>query len=249
MFAYIINIFSWQFWLGVLLTILVFLWLFFGGKNHEYVGLSPLKIGIDSTKYIDPSTSNKAYKSNKRAKQYTVDPVDNTPSLPEQTDVMYLSDSICMAEEFSCEEIASPRTMALGGHKCRANTRMSNGETICKKVIEEIYGKPFYTVRPDFLKNPETGRNLELDLYNDEKKIAVEYNGKQHYVWPNNMHGAYETFIKQVRRDQFKVDMCDKNGVYLITVPYNVGLDYQKIKDYITYYLPENVQARAANQS
>ena len=243
MIGYLINIFSWQFWLGVLLTILVFLWLFFGGKNHEYIGLSPLKIGIDSTRYIDDNTYNKAHKSNKRAKQYTVDPVDNTPELPSES-FSQSEESICMVESYSCETVESPRSMALGGHKCRLNTRMSNGEQICKKVIEEIYEKPFYTVRPDFLKNPETNRNLELDLYNDELKIAVEYNGKQHYVWPNNIHNSYEKFIKQIRRDQFKVDKCDENGVYLITVPYNVGLDYQKIKDYITYYLPENVRSR-----
>ncbi len=245
MFSYIINIFSWQFWLGVLLTILVFLWLFFGGKNYEYIGLSPLKIGIDSTKYVDDSTYNKAHKSNKRAKQYTIEKekineseesiisvIDNTPELKNKTD------------ELICIIAQENKTKALGNHKSRLNTRMSNGEILCKKIIEEIYEKPFYTIRPNFLKNPETGRNLELDLYNDEKKIAIEYNGKQHYVWPNGIHNSYETFIKQVRRDQYKVDKCDENGIYLITVPYNVGLNYDKMKSYITYYLPENVTAR-----
>ena len=40
--------------------------------------------------------------------------------------------------------------------------------------------------------------------------------------------------------------MCDVNGVYLITVPYNVPHD--KIKSYIQYYLPENYHQRAENE-
>lgn len=266
MLTYVVqNIFGWQFWLGVLLTILAFLWLFFGGKNHEYIGLSPLKIGVDASRYVDDSTYRKTEKSNKKAKQYTAVPVDNTPQIPKTKktkkvrnysmsseyvdgDEPDLSDYVCMsvsfAEENHSQETQSPRTKrALG--KCKSRKcKLTKGEKLCKQAIEEIYNKPFYTVRPKFLKNPETNRNLELDLYNDEIKIAVEYQGIQHYKWPNYTNCSYEDFIKQVRRDQFKVDRCDQEGIYLITVPYNVGMDYEKIKEYITYYLPENVMAR-----
>ena len=124
---------------------------------------------------------------------------------------------------------------------------MSKGEKLYKQAIEEITGKPFFCVRPDFLKNPETGRNLEIDIYNDELRMGIEYSGKSHYVFPNSFHKSYDDFINQVRRDQFKVDMCDVNGVYLITVPYNVPLNLEEIKKYITYYLPENVRMRENN--
>ena len=43
-------------------------------------------------------------------------------------------------------------------------------------------------------------------------------------------------------REQLKVDLCDLNGIYLISVPYNVPIE--QIEDYIIYYLPENVQQR-----
>lgn len=139
----------------------------------------------------------------------------------------------------------SPNTLSLGSNKPYNNCKLSKGETLCKKAIEDIYKKPFYCVRPDFLKNPETGRNLELDLYNDELKIAVEYNGAQHYLFPNRLHSDYEEFLGQIRRDKLKVDLCDENGIYLITVPYNVPLNYEDIKKYIEFYLPENVARRA----
>ena len=140
----------------------------------------------------------------------------------------------------------TPRTAALGPFQCRVNGFISKGERLCKQAIEEIYGKPFFCIRPNFLKNPETGRNLELDIYNDELKIAIEYSGKSHYVFPNSFHKTHQDFINQVRRDKFKVEQCDANGVYLITVPYNVPLNLTDIKKYITCYLPENVQKRTS---
>lgn len=123
--------------------------------------------------------------------------------------------------------------------------KKSKGEDICKSTMEQLYGKPFYTIRPDFLRNPETGKNLELDCYNHELKMAVEFNGIQHYVWPNFTGQTKEEFINQVRRDEFKVRSCDANGIYLITVPYNVP--HNLIRDYLIYYLPENVQRRLEN--
>lgn len=117
--------------------------------------------------------------------------------------------------------------------------RSSKGETICRQTLEEIYGKPFIQVRPSFLKNPETGRNLEYDCYNEELKIALEYNGEQHYVYPHPLHKSYQDFINTVRRDRYKAEMSEKLGIYLIVVPYTVSHDL--IPAYIRHYLPENV--------
>ena len=99
------------------------------------------------------------------------------------------------------------------------------------------------------MKNPETGRNLEIDLYNDSLKIGVERNGEQHYVFPNTFHRTYEEFLNQIRRDQYKLDACDAHGIYLITVPYNIPNDYETIKKYIEYYLPENAHLRTENKN
>lgn len=113
--------------------------------------------------------------------------------------------------------------------------RTSKAEEECRVVLEELIGEKCPPAQPDFLINPETGRRLELDCYNERYKIALEYNGIQHYVWPNFTKQSKQEFIAQVRRDIFRVDMCDRNGVYLITVPYNVKSEY--IRTYIEYYL------------
>lgn len=116
---------------------------------------------------------------------------------------------------------------------------ISKGERECCQTMEKIYGVPFVSVRPDWLKNPETGENLELDCYNDDLKIAVEYNGIQHYKWPNFTNQTYQQFINQVRRDMFKSEMCKKNDVYLISVPYHVN--HKAIAKYLMNALPETI--------
>jgi hypothetical protein len=111
-------------------------------------------------------------------------------------------------------------------------SRTSKNEYIACRVLEEIYNEPFNKVRPDFLKNPSTKRNLELDCYNEDLRIALEYQGPQHYQWPNFTRQSYEDFEKQRVRDKFKERRCKEEGIKLIKVPYTVkGKD--RIREYI----------------
>jgi len=109
-------------------------------------------------------------------------------------------------------------------------------EAKCREVIQRLTGRQFRSVRPDFLKNPKTRRNLEIDCYNDELMLAIEYNGVQHYEWPNFLPMTYDQFLKQVERDALKRDLCERHGVYLIVVPYTIH--YDSIEQYIISKLP-----------
>jgi len=124
---------------------------------------------------------------------------------------------------------------------------ISRGERMCCQTMERIYGVPFVTKHPDWLVNPETGNKLELDCYNEELRIAVEYNGEQHYMWPNFTNQTYEQFVNQVRRDQLKIDECDRHGVYLIIVPYNV--QHERISEFIMSHLPETIRKRLQEEN
>lgn len=109
---------------------------------------------------------------------------------------------------------------------------MSKGEKICKEFLEFTFNKKFEKVRPDFLRNPVTGYSLELDLYNPELKLAVEYNGKQHYHYNSMMHqSSRDRFQNQQYKDIMKKDMCKKNDITLIVVPYTVSED--KIPEFL----------------
>lgn len=99
----------------------------------------------------------------------------------------------------------------------------SKGERECRRVLETIFKRPFPNVRPRFMRNEVTGENLELDMYNPELRLACEYNGQQHYKFNKWMHkGNSSNFQNQQYRDIMKRDLCQKNNINLIEVPYTV---------------------------
>jgi hypothetical protein len=127
----------------------------------------------------------------------------------------------------------------LGTYEERRSAAESRGERICREFFELHYGRPFKRARPDFLKNPLTNRNLELDGYNSEMALAFEYNGVQHYVYPNRFHSNEEEFTQQLRRDNYKREVCNQAGVYLINIPYTVP--HAQIPNFIRARLPHNL--------
>lgn len=109
-----------------------------------------------------------------------------------------------------CTELECPKSLGKGGMK---------NERRCREILENIFGVDFPTVRPAFLKNPATGRNLEIDCYNHDLKIGLEYDGKQHTEM-TKFHSSKKELLYQVRKDQFKAKECKKLGITLIRVPY-----------------------------
>jgi hypothetical protein len=108
----------------------------------------------------------------------------------------------------------------------------SKGELICKQVVEKILNKPFIKIRLDSFKNNVTKRNLELDLYNEELKLGVEYSGRQHYEFVPHFHKNYEAFLNQQYRDYMKEIKCKENGIRLIIVPYTIK--HEDIESYLS---------------
>jgi len=96
---------------------------------------------------------------------------------------------------------------------CASNT----GERICRAFFEKYFNKPFHKMRPEFLRK-ENGYKLELDGFNEELKIAFEYQGIQHY----NIDGFYiknqEQLKKRMKDDWFKIKSCHKNNINLILI-------------------------------
>lgn len=92
-----------------------------------------------------------------------------------------------------------------------------------KFLVENIFNLPFYKIRPNFLRNEVTGYNLEIDLYNDDLKLAIEVQGDQHYKFTPFFHRNKETFMMQRYRDEMKKQKCMNEGITLIEIPYKVG--------------------------
>lgn len=107
----------------------------------------------------------------------------------------------------------------------------SPGELSLRNFLEKIFGMKFTKVNPKWLKNPESGRSLQLDGYSEQLKIAFEHQGTQHY---DVNHFRHDSKIKE--RDSIKRKLCKRNNVKLIIIPDIIHIlkyDEQKIKKII----------------
>ena len=102
-------------------------------------------------------------------------------------------------------------------------------EKLCRKMIQEICNLKFPKDRPSFL------NRLELDGHNKELQLAFEYNGEQHYRYIPHFHRkGIKDFLSQHFRDRIKKDLCERNGVELIIIPYRYDYrDKDKLYDFI----------------
>jgi hypothetical protein len=113
----------------------------------------------------------------------------------------------------------------------------SKGEVECRKFLETVFQAPFPKARPDFLKNPVTGNNLEIDCFNPTLRLGVEYNGQQHYSYNSFFHRNIDASTNQKYRDEIKRRLCQENDVHLVEVPFTIKLHdigsflYNKLKD------------------
>jgi hypothetical protein len=98
----------------------------------------------------------------------------------------------------------------------------SQGEIRCRQFLEQYFKCAFPKRRPEFMVNPVTGSqfNLELDCFNEPLKLAVEYNGAQHYQYIPFFHKNHEAFYNQKYRDELKRMRCRELGITLIEVPH-----------------------------
>lgn len=104
-------------------------------------------------------------------------------------------------------------------------------------LVEHHFGKEFINVRPNWLINPETNKNLEIDLFNDELGLAIEYHGPQHY---KAIYGE-ERLQKSLRNDGARRVLCEKNNVRLIEIKHPEQKKTKKdFLDYIVVELSKN---------
>ena len=104
----------------------------------------------------------------------------------------------------------APLTTLFGGKRM---------EQDCRAFLERTFGVSFPCVRPDFLKRAATKRNLELDCYNADLRLAVEYMGPQHRVYLPLLHKFDRAhFDAQQERDAWKANRCRELGIDLIVV-------------------------------
>ena len=101
----------------------------------------------------------------------------------------------------------------------------SKGERAARAAAERIFKKKFNKVRPDILRNNVTNHNLELDIYNDDLKLGIEYSGRQHYEFVPFFHKNKAELMNQKYRDEIKRMKCKEHSIKLIEIPYTVKIE------------------------
>jgi len=94
-------------------------------------------------------------------------------------------------------------------------------EMLAKAIVERLFGRPFAKIRIAGSKSVG-GKTLEVDLYNEDLRLAVEMNGFQHYQ-PVDFTGkgketAERNFAIQQENDRRRAAACEDAGITLVVV-------------------------------
>jgi len=98
-----------------------------------------------------------------------------------------------------------------------------------QQKIYEFLCKSFPNVDWKWECSPEWLKPQRFDIYSYKHNLAIEYNGKQHYV-PLKCFGGQLSFNDTVRRDALKSNKCADNNCKLYIIKYD-NIDYDKIKE------------------
>lgn len=107
-----------------------------------------------------------------------------------------------------------------GGHttSCGCNKR-SSGEQLVKTVLDKLGVNYELEKRFDDCKDT---RAMPFDFYIDDLRIAIEYQGIQHYQ-VISLFGGETELEKRKLHDNMKRDYCMQNNITLIEIPYTMS--------------------------
>jgi hypothetical protein len=88
-------------------------------------------------------------------------------------------------------------------------------ERMCRAMFEAIFNIKFPKVYHKWLKS-KNGGQMHLDGYNEELKLAFEYQGRQHYEYTPYFHKTKKRFEEKKALDDLKRKLCKDHGITLI---------------------------------
>ena len=99
------------------------------------------------------------------------------------------------------------------GHWCPVCVGSVHEEQ-CRIILETLTGEKFPKVSNVF------GTRMHFDGFCEELKLAFEYDGVQHFKFVKHWHRNQTGLAKQKARDKLKNELCEKNNVRMIRIPY-----------------------------
>jgi len=118
---------------------------------------------------------------------------------------------------------APPDRIFRGSWCSKCSKRKHFTEEKCRYITEQITGLKFPSNRV-VLKD-----GFEIDLYNSDLKIGIEYNGIQHYEFVKGWHKTLEGLQKSKERDKIKLGRCKKLRIELHIISYKQSKSDEKL--------------------
>eukprot|EP01125_Pyxidicula_operculata_P013676 TRINITY_DN4544_c0_g1_i1.p1 TRINITY_DN4544_c0_g1~~TRINITY_DN4544_c0_g1_i1.p1 ORF type:complete len:657 (+),score=99.41 TRINITY_DN4544_c0_g1_i1:645-2615(+) len=97
---------------------------------------------------------------------------------------------------------------------------------------------------PSATGNKSRSSPIEFDLWLPKVKLAVEYQGEQHYNDLQRAFGPSSSLELYTHRDKQKQELCDLNGITLLQVPYWWNGDLQSLAATISIIRPDLVDPK-----
>lgn len=115
-------------------------------------------------------------------------------------------------------------------------TKLFRGGSAESDYVIQLYAKalneePEYEKTFEWLKSPRTNAKLRLDAFFEKEKLAIEYNGPQHYMLVKKYEQTEEDLKVRQEIDAFKIKICKEHGIKTIVVKYKDIVDENYIKN------------------
>lgn len=96
-------------------------------------------------------------------------------------------------------------------------------EEKCRFIIESLTGERFPKTRTRVREEDLFAKYMELDGYCKLLNTAFEHHGIQHYKRVKRFHKNPRDFENQKLKDLRKIEICAKQGIHLIVIPYMIS--------------------------
>lgn len=100
-----------------------------------------------------------------------------------------------------------------------------------EKFTEAIKEKPIKEKTFDWLINKKTGKNLRIDAYYPKSKIAIEYNGPQHYLIDGRYTKSDYDLKYRKSLDEYKYNIIKANNINLIVIHFKDKVTNDYVND------------------
>ena len=87
-------------------------------------------------------------------------------------------------------------------------------------LVQLFPNEVFATIRPNYLRYPPTGNNLEIDWASEKLRLGVEADGDQHFNQSDHFHKSPTDFHNQQRRDAWKEQQMRARKWTYIRIPW-----------------------------